>query len=170
MDSYRTVYDHPILRGTWGSLLLVFALWCLFLVRGNDPSGLPPILQPMTAVDWGWTLGALVAAHVAGFASGYLRTSIVWPALSIAATPLYWSALAGVCGAVDASACQAWYAPVAFSLLLIVAFALPVVLLSGLQLSVKPRRKDRSRSTWPQAAAQRSSQASAKKQERTRRN
>ncbi len=170
MDSYRTVYDHPAFRGAWASLLLVFGLWGLFVVRGNDPSPLPQILQPVTAVDWGWMLGAVTAAHVAGFVSGYLRTSIAWPALSIMVAPLYWSATAGVCAAADATVCQAWYAPLVFSLLLVVAFALPIVLLSGLQLSVRPRRKDRSRSTWPQSRARQSAHPSAKKQDRTRRN
>lgn len=154
MDSYRSVYDQPLVRGLMSSLAVVFALWALFLARGNDPALLVQVLQPLTLVDWLWLVGALSAAHLAGFLSGFLRTSRAWLVLSLALTPLYWIWATGVCGLFDAEACRSPVAPVVFFVSLTVIFIVPIVLLSGIELALEPRRRKRTATPWPRLPRQ----------------
>jgi len=105
MDTSPSVYDHPVLRGSASSLLVVFSLWSLILIQGNDTAPFARVLQPATLNDFLWLGGALTAAHLTGLVSGYLRTSWLWLALSIGLTPLYWLALAGGCAVAGASVC-----------------------------------------------------------------
>ncbi len=153
MDAYRSVYDHPIVRGTWASMLLIGALWWFFLGRSPDHGLFFPVFLPQTLSDWFWIGGALTAAHIAGFVSGFLRTSSVWLVISVAATPVYWSFLFNVCGSVDVNVCRSEYAPVVYSVLLTGAFVMPIVLLSGFQLAArrKPKRIAHTTSSKPRA-------------------
>mgnify|MGYP001244625238 CR=1 FL=1 len=151
MDTSPSVYDHPVLRGSASSLLVVFSLWSLILIRGNDTAPFARVLQPVTLNDFLWLGGALTAAHLTGLVSGYLRTSWLWLALSIGLTPLYWLALAGGCAVAGASICGSPVTAVGFAVILIVAYLAPVLLMSGLISALRPRRRKpiRARSAWP---------------------
>ncbi len=155
MDSYRSVYDQPLVRGLLSSIAVVFALWALFLVRGNDPALRVQVLQPLTLEDWLWLIGALSAAHLAGFVSGFLRTSRAWLVLSLALTPLYWVWATGACGLFEAATCQSVVAPVLFFVVLAVVFLVPIVLLSGIELALEPRRRKRTATPWPRLPTER---------------
>jgi hypothetical protein len=155
MDSYRSVYDQPLVRGLMSSVAVVFAMWALFVVRNNDPVLLVQVLQPTTLVDWLWLIGALSAAHLAGFLSGLLRTSRAWPVLSLALTPLYWVWATATCGQFGTATCQSAVAPVLFFFALTLVLVVPIVLLSGIELALEPRRRKRSATPWPRLPTER---------------
>ena len=149
MDSYRSVYDQPLVRGLTSSVLLVLSLWALFLVRGNDSVLYVQVLQPLALIDWLWVIGAVSAAHLAGYVSGFLRTSLVWLFLSVALTPFYWIGLMGACGLVGGDVCRSALAPALAFLVLAAAYVVPIVLLSGIQLTTAPRKRNPVRNAWP---------------------
>ena len=150
MDYARSVYDHPTLRGLGGSILFVFALWAFFLDR--QPDVYAGVLAPQALVDWIWLIGALCAAHLAGFVSGYLRTSKMWLAISVGLTPLYWTWLVGVCSGLGGEGCQSTTSAIVGVPLLAIGFLLPIILLSGFEFALSSRRKKTSKhmpSPWP---------------------